>query len=92
MFVPKIGNRDQKKLGETSCHIIVPTSPKLAIVTGAVMWRKNPDLTKTHRVDAKYGIDVQSPFDKTNMIFIIVSIRRNRKAIDVMFCSFSAKK
>ena len=60
----KLGAEIRKKLGETSCRIIVPTSPKLAIATGAVMWRKNPDLIKARRADATYGIDIQCTFDK----------------------------
>ena len=60
----KLGTEIRKKLGETSCRIIVPTSPKLAITTGAVMWRKNPDLIKARRADATYGIGVTVPFDE----------------------------
>ena len=56
-------NEIHKKFSRTSCSIIVPTSPKLAVAVGAVMWRKNPDLIKARRVDATYGISVSIPFN-----------------------------
>ena len=52
-----------KKFSRTICSIIVPTSPKLAVAVGAVMWRKNPDLIKARKVDATYGINVSILFN-----------------------------
>ena len=49
---------------ERSCCIIVPTLPKLAIVQGAVMWRKNVGVKEPQRLDATYGIAVTTPFDE----------------------------
>ena len=48
----------------SSCRIIVPTAPSLAVVQGAAMWRKNPDIVKERRADATYGIGVSIPFKK----------------------------
>ena len=90
----KLGAEIRKKLGETSCRIIVPKSPKLAIATGAVIWRKNPDLIKARRADATYGIDVQSPFDKNKHDFHYrVYNEEQGDAINVMmFFKFFCKK
>ena len=52
-----------KKFSRTTCSIIVPTSPNLAVAVGAVMWRRNPDLIKARRVDATYGIAVAITFN-----------------------------
>ena len=60
-----LGDAIKKKFGSTKCRIIVPTSPKLAIATGAVMWRRDPDLIKARRVDATYGISLQYNFDES---------------------------
>ena len=52
-----------KRFQSMICRIIVPTSPKLAIAQGAVMWRKDPSVIKARRADATYGTDVAQPFD-----------------------------
>ena len=44
-------------------NVLVPPSPQLAVATGAVMWRKNPEKFKARRVDATYGIPVAMKFD-----------------------------
>ena len=46
-------------------QIIVPPSPNLAVVLGAVLWRKNPQKIKARRADATYGTAVTIPFDET---------------------------
>ena len=46
-------------------RIIVPASPNLAVVQGAVLWRKNPQKIKARRADATYGTAVTIPFDET---------------------------
>ena len=43
--------------------VIVPTSPTLAIATGAVMLRKNPTFIKARCADANYGIAITEKFD-----------------------------
>lgn len=43
---------------------IVPTDPILAIATGAVWWRRNPEVIKSRFSEATYGIAIQLPFDK----------------------------
>ena len=45
------------------CSILIPPSPHLAVATGAVMWRKNPEKFKARRVDATYGIEISTKFD-----------------------------
>ncbi|XP_011404042.1 PREDICTED: heat shock 70 kDa protein 12A-like [Amphimedon queenslandica] len=44
-------------------QVIVPTSPTLAIATGAVMLRKNPAFIKARCADANYGIAITEKFD-----------------------------
>ncbi|XP_019858434.1 PREDICTED: heat shock 70 kDa protein 12A-like [Amphimedon queenslandica] len=45
-----------------SCNVIVPCTPQLAVATGAVMWRMNPEKIKARRSDATYGIGVSTSF------------------------------
>ena len=45
------------------CTVLVPPDSHLAVATGAVMWRKNPDIVKARRSDATYGIGVSIVFD-----------------------------
>ena len=52
-----------KRFQNIDCRIIVPTSPKLAIAQGAVMWRRDPSVIKARRADATYGTDVAQPFN-----------------------------
>ena len=57
----------KEKLLEVYPHrkyqVIVPPSPELAIAQGAIMWRKYPNIIKTRRSDATYGIGMNIPFD-----------------------------
>ena len=46
-----------------SCTVLIPPSPQLAVATGAVMWRKNPEKFKARRVDATYGIGIATTFN-----------------------------
>ena len=46
----------------TDINIIVPKEHKVAIASGAVIWRQNPTLIKSRRADATYGISVSKPF------------------------------
>ena len=46
------------------CQIVVPPSPNLAVVLGAVLWRKNPENIKARRIDATYGTVVSISFDE----------------------------
>ena len=46
------------------CKVFVPVDPQLAVATGAVMWRKNPEKIKARRSDATYGIATTLPFDR----------------------------
>ena len=52
-----------KRFQSIDCRIIVPTSPKLAIAQGAVMWRSDPSVIKARRADATYGTAVAQPFN-----------------------------
>ena len=51
-----------KKEKSSSCNVIVPVDPHLAVATGAAMWRKNPEKIKARRSDATYGISMAIPF------------------------------
>ena len=53
------------KSKDQSCTVLVPPTPQLAVATGAVMWRKNPEKIKARRSDATYGIGIGQPFDST---------------------------
>ena len=46
-----------------SCTVLVPPTPQLAVATGAVMWRKNPEKIKARRSDATYGIVICPVFN-----------------------------
>ncbi|XP_011406946.1 PREDICTED: heat shock 70 kDa protein 12A-like [Amphimedon queenslandica] len=52
----------EKKMSYCNANVIVPPTPQLAVATGAVTWRKNPEKIKARRSDATYGIGVSSPF------------------------------
>lgn len=43
-------------------NIIVPKEHKVAIASGAVIWRENPQLITSRRADATYGISVSKPY------------------------------
>ena len=43
---------------------ITPTEPDLAVVYGAVLFRKNPDFVRARRADATYGVRVNIPFQE----------------------------
>ena len=43
--------------------IACPQQPELAVVIGAVMWRKDPDIIQSRVADATYGINVAPVFD-----------------------------
>ena len=51
------------KSSDNKSHVIVPTAPYLAVVQGAVKWRKNPEKIKARPVDATYGIAVSPLFN-----------------------------
>ena len=44
--------------------VAVPTSPHLAIASGAALWRQQPDIVKARAVDATYGIGISIPYKK----------------------------
>ena len=52
-------------LNSRQYDIIVPTNPSLAVVQGAVMWKKNPQIIKARRADATYGICLSQEFDES---------------------------
>ena len=43
--------------------IVCPEQPELAVVSGAVMWRKDPNIIQSRVADATYGIRVATVFD-----------------------------
>ena len=60
-----VENCVKKVINDRSLEIkvIVPSSPTLAIATGAVMLRKNPAFIKARLADATYGIAIKEIFD-----------------------------
>ncbi|XP_011408103.1 PREDICTED: heat shock 70 kDa protein 12A-like [Amphimedon queenslandica] len=44
-------------------NIVCPVQPDLAVVTGAVMWRKDPNIIQSRVANATYGIECQPVFD-----------------------------
>ncbi|XP_011408347.2 PREDICTED: heat shock 70 kDa protein 12A-like [Amphimedon queenslandica] len=60
---PAIKRYYQSKGHTDTCSVLVPPTPHLAVATGAVMWRKNPEKFKARRVDATYGIGSATTFD-----------------------------
>ena len=44
-------------------NIVCPVQPELAVVSGAVMWRKDPNIIQSRVADATYGIGVALVFD-----------------------------
>ena len=71
-------------------HIIVPTSPSLAIATGAVMWRKDPSVIKARRSDATYGTACAIPFDGAchNKYYCFFDQEDNIYRTNNVFCVF----
>ena len=59
----KIKDGLKEHFPRSNYQVIVPTSPNLAIATGAVMWRKDPNVIQTRRSDGTYGIGMNIPFD-----------------------------
>ena len=44
-------------------NIVCPVQPDLAVVSGAVMWRKDPNIIQSRVADATYGIGFQPVFN-----------------------------
>ena len=44
-------------------NIVCPKQPDLAVVSGAVMWRKDPNIIQSRVADATYGIECGPVFD-----------------------------
>ena len=44
-------------------NIVCPVQPDLAVVTGAVMWRKDPNIIQLRVADATYGTSTSIAFD-----------------------------
>ncbi|XP_011408958.1 PREDICTED: uncharacterized protein LOC105315888, partial [Amphimedon queenslandica] len=44
-------------------NIVCPIQPDLAVVTGAVMWRKDPNIIQSRTADATYGTVINAVFD-----------------------------
>ena len=45
-------------------NIVCPVQPDLAVVTGAVMWRKDPNIIQSRVADATYGTGVAPIFNR----------------------------
>ena len=59
----RIKERLKECFPQRNYQVITPTSPNLAIASGAVMWRKDPSIIQTRCSDATYGIGINIPFD-----------------------------
>ncbi|XP_011408934.1 PREDICTED: heat shock 70 kDa protein 12A-like, partial [Amphimedon queenslandica] len=46
-------------------NIVCPVQPDLAVVSGAVMWRKDPDIIQSRVADATYGTSVAPIFNQS---------------------------
>ena len=42
---------------------IIPTAPDFAVVRGAVLFRRNPEMVRARKVDATYGVEGNGDFD-----------------------------
>ena len=49
--------------GKLYDNIVCPVQPDLAVVSGAVMWRRDPSIIQSRVADATYGIGVGPTFD-----------------------------
>ena len=76
-----------------SCTVLVPPTPHLAVATGAVMWRKNPEKIKARRSDATYGIGVTTTFDfaKHDSHYKYYDKDREENRCHSIFCVFLEK-
>ena len=83
-----------KKLKGPRCKVVVPTSPALAVATGAAMWRKEPEKVKARRVDATYGIGISTAFDpkKHDEHYRFYNEERKVHRCDAVFSIFLEKE
>ena len=51
-----------RKAIPSDIHIVIPTLHKVAVLRGAVLYRRNPTIIKARRVDASYGVSSTSLF------------------------------
>ena len=73
-------------------HVFRPEMSNLAIVNGAVMWRKNPTQVISRKVDATYGIAMQIPYDpQIHESCYKSDVDENNVQYVVVFCSFIEK-
>lgn len=78
----------QHELKITLCQL---ESPHLAVIRGAVLWRKNPDIVKARTVDATYGVLTNISYD-TNYNTVHKSYVDNDGDQQMeVFCSFIEK-
>ncbi|XP_011409355.1 PREDICTED: heat shock 70 kDa protein 12A-like, partial [Amphimedon queenslandica] len=59
----KIEEAIAQHCGKLYDNIVCPIYPDLAVVSGAVMWRKDPNIIQSRVADATYGIGCQPEFD-----------------------------
>ena len=80
-------------LNSRQYDIIVPTNPSLAVVQGAVMWKKNPQIIKARRADATYGIRLCQDFDesKHDSFYKFYNNDQQKDLCDNIFCVFLQK-
>ena len=59
----KIEEAIAQHCGKLYDNIVCPQHPDLAVVTGAVMWRKDPNIIQSRVADATYGISGNEVFN-----------------------------
>ncbi|XP_019853790.1 PREDICTED: heat shock 70 kDa protein 12A-like [Amphimedon queenslandica] len=66
-------------------NIVCPVQPDLAVVTGAVMWRKDPNIIQSRVADATYGTAVNAPFNPSihDIYYWFVDEDRQQRCKDV---------
>ena len=78
---------------DLQCEIVIPTTPSLAVVQGAVLWRKHPEFIKARRADATYGTAGSLPFDESrhDWHYRLPIEEHNEYRCDKIFCVFLQK-
>ena len=56
-------NQLKQKLGD-EYEYVIPEKPHLAVASGAVTFRRNPEVVRARKADATYGVRVCVPFDE----------------------------
>ncbi|XP_019859432.1 PREDICTED: uncharacterized protein LOC109587652 [Amphimedon queenslandica] len=58
-----VSRKITEAIGQHCGNIVCPIHPDLAVVVGAVMWRKDPNIIQSRAADATYGTSVNALFN-----------------------------